>query len=101
MPKLESEESGTIAPLAIAGSFPAALIVETFGFVEPYGQIVRKPAVVGETIVTFTVAALALAGTPQEPPLTGKLRAEPDASSGPPVDPAGRRVSTIRQGVTE
>src|SRR6266567_1204203 len=95
--------SGTIAPLAIAGSPAAALIVETNGGVVPNGQIDKNPSRLGDTSVTFNTAAFAVFGTPHAAGAReiGKLRVLPDANAGPPVTPVGPRVSTIRHGVTE
>src|SRR5215471_14737407 len=103
MLKLGSTVSGTIAPLAIAGSPAFALTVETTGCVVLKGQIVRYPGLVGPTNVTFRVAALAVLGIPQAAGATsiGKFRATPDDKAGPPVTPVGPRVSTIRHGVIE
>src|SRR6266542_255063 len=103
MLKLESVVNGTIAPLAIAGSPAAALIVDTSGCGVLNGQIVRNPSRVGSTSVTFNTAAFAVDGTPHAAGATsmGKLRVVPDSNAGPPSTPGGSRVSTIRQGVIE
>src|SRR6266496_6515880 len=103
MLKLGSVVNGTIAPLAIAGSPAAALIVDTNGAGVLNGQIDRNPSRLGATSVTFNTAAFAVDGTPHAAGATsmGKLRVVPDANAGPPVTPTGPRVSTIRHGVTE
>src|SRR6266496_4722995 len=95
--------SGTIAPLAIAGSPAAALIVDTNGAGVPNGQIDKNPFKLGVTRVTFSTAAFAVFGTPHAAGAReiGKLRVLPDANAGPPRTPVGPRVSTMRQGVTE
>src|ERR1700730_9398045 len=91
---------GTIAPLAIAGSFAAKLIVDTVGIGVLYGQIRMWPLAVGATTATFKTAACAVAGIPQVP-VIGKDRVEPPARIGPPDGPGGLRVSTSRHGVIE
>src|SRR5512143_2240447 len=91
---------GTIAPLAIAGSPAAKLIVETNGIVVLNGQIRRCPEPVGPTTVTLIIAALAAVGIPHVPPVIGKDRVSDPASDGPPVGPTGLRVSTTRHGAT-
>src|SRR5262249_24511934 len=103
MLKLGSDVNGTIAPLAIAGSPAAALIVDTSGIAVRYGNIDKNPSALGCTSVTFNTAAFAVFGTPQAAGATsiGKFRAAPDDNAGPPTTPGGLRVSTIRHGVTE
>src|SRR4029450_1840022 len=90
-------------PFAIAGSPPAALIVDPRGSADPNGQIFTNPAALGLTSVTFSVAAVAVVGTPHPAVAAeiGKLRCAPAVRIGPPVAPAGLRVSTMRHGVTE
>ena len=89
--------SGTIAPLAIAGSPATKLIVDTNGIVVLYGQIRRCPDPVGPTIVTLNTTALAVDGIPHVP-VTGNDRVALPASDGPPSGPVGLRVSTTRHG---
>src|SRR5215468_3148046 len=96
-----SAASGTIAPLAIAGSFGSKLIVATSGIVVLYGQIRRCPPAVGPTMTTFSTAAFADAGIPHVPPVIGNERVPLPTSAGPPAGPTGPRVSTRRHGVIE
>jgi hypothetical protein len=49
--------------------------------------------------VTLTETALAVADTPQIPAIW-KLRGVATLKAGPPLGPAGLRVSAIRQGVS-
>src|SRR6266567_5040970 len=85
MLKFTSVVNGTIAPLAIAGSPAAALIVDTSGGVVLKGQIDRNPSRLGDTSVTFNTAAFAVDGTPHAAGATsiGKFRVTPDVKAGP------------------
>src|SRR5262245_38178274 len=75
VPILASTAFGTTSP-------PTTLRFEAFGRGDPHGNTVRKPAVAGDTAVTFRMAASAPAGTPPRP-ATVRRR----------VEPAGRRPS--------
>src|ERR1044071_8790588 len=85
-------DSGTMAPLASAGSPGVQLIVDTVGTAVPEGNRVRWPKLFGWVMVTLSATALASAGTPQLPRM-GKLRTTSLWRMGPPVGPAGLRVS--------
>src|SRR5438093_841042 len=65
----------------------------------PAGETRRSPLVAGPTTARLTATAEAVDGISQRP-ATGKTRAAPAASAGPPEIPAGPRVSATRQGVT-
>src|SRR5439155_13552472 len=69
------------------------------GMGSPAGKTRRSPAVAGPTTARLIATAEAVDGIPQRPE-TGKTRAAPAASAGPPEVPAGPRVSATRQGVT-
>src|ERR1019366_10472374 len=97
-----------IAPLTPAGTIAAfavtipggAFSVETSGWDDPAGHVVRKPRTPGGTTVMLKEYAWAVAGIPQGLAGTGMSRATAGASDGPPNGPAALRVSAMRQGVT-
>src|SRR5450432_2405346 len=97
-----------IAPLTPAGTIAAfavmapvrAFSVETNGFGDPAGHVVRKAKGPDGTTVMFKAYAWAVAGIPQRLARISKLRLALPASAGAPKRPAARRVSATRQGVT-
>ena len=65
--------------------------------VVPAGPRRTAPAAVEPVTVTFAATATAPDGTPHDPRI-GNVRVPFAARAGPPVTPAGPRVSTMRHG---
>jgi hypothetical protein len=91
--------AGTIAALEVTAPV-GAFSVETIGWGDPAGHVVRYPTGALGTTVMFKAYASALAGIPQLLEATGKVRGTPPARDGAPKVPTGFRVSAMRQGVT-
>src|SRR4051812_31397732 len=90
--------AGTITAIASMAPY-GILIVDTNGCAIPVGHVLRNPSGPVGAAVKFNEYARALPGIPQAERM-GKVRLTRPASAGPPSDPAGRRVSAIRHGVT-
>src|ERR1700690_1853949 len=93
------------APAGPIAAFPTTepsneFRVETYGFAEPVGQVVRYASAPSGTTVTFSEYASAVAGIPQALAGIGNVREVDAPISGPPNGLFAFRVSAIRHGVT-